>query len=196
VKKQETFSQLIDRLADLSGLDWMRQDGVCLTKDMAIYDVLEHRRNCHDVGEWHLENCARAALEELDKFDIGSANFDTLDNSQHYVFSVDWGDAEEIISDFARAEEIFSRPDETPSLCWQPTEQDCRECCGMWVGRDGYVKKYSLSGLRCFESRDDFDRFHEDDVRIEPMPEQCIPKDDPEKESYHLKYPLLAGILK
>jgi hypothetical protein len=73
---------------------------------------------------------------------------------------------------------------------WQPTEQDYRECCGMWVPKPGDV---------CFENRlmvtpgylvlhhdskDHFNRKMGDWTKLEPIPEQCIPKPPVEKERY------------
>jgi hypothetical protein len=172
MKKQETFDQLIDRLADFSGLGWMRQDGVCLTKVMAIYDVREHLKLCQKGYEAHYAGCARAALEELDKFDSGESPTANQACNQQYGADVIWSDTERQL--------------------WQPTEQDYRECCGVWVIGGVRTRNCAPEDLLYFESRYNFDRFHEENVRIEPMPEQCIPKSE-SKEKYNVPFPLMRG---
>jgi hypothetical protein len=80
---------------------------------------------------------------------------------------------------------------------WQPTEQDYLECCGVWVlkGNANIIKVTTLS-MTAFHSRSEFDEiFDEIWEKIEPMPKQCIPKEEPPKESYRIKYPLLAGVI-
>jgi hypothetical protein len=92
-------------------------------------------------------------------------------------------------------DEVRDFEDEVTSQHWKPTEQDYRECCGMWATRDGFDRKYYPNDLHGFDDRADFDRFHRNWVRIEPVPEQCIPKQDPKRESYQIRFPLLAGAM-
>lgn len=174
MKKQETFFQLIDRLADFNGLDWMRQDGTCSNKEMAIADVREHLGRCQNGGEWYLAGCARAALEELDKFVV-----------PYYSCDVDWGEAKSIT--------VLYQGTETNVQEWQPTEKDYLECCGVWsVCHGAAIWKYNTEDLRYFPDMEAFDKLHKDDVRIEPMPEQCIPK-LVKKERYNVPFPLLRS---
>jgi len=215
---RETFEQLINRLSRYEGLYWMNSE-TCPDKETATKAVRDYIRTSEScIPDFWRSNSANCALKEILDFDCGVTPVDEAEDfhgvpegvwygqkapgvdiqcrcSVDYLFDVDWGDAKEITSDFARAKEIFSRPDETPSLRWQPTEQDYRECCGVWVGCDGIPWKCIPDDLRNLQSRDHFDRIYEDGVRIEPMPEQCVPKAEPKKESYQIKYPLLTGIL-
>jgi hypothetical protein len=92
-------------------------------------------------------------------------------------------------------DEILDFEIETQDQHWRPTEQDYRECCGMWATRDGFDRKYYPNDLHGFDDRSDFDRFHRNWVRIEPVPEQCIPKQEPKRESYQIRFPLLAGAM-
>ncbi|MEJ2023457.1 MAG: hypothetical protein P8Y00_00265 [Deltaproteobacteria bacterium] len=191
---RETFEQLINRLSRYEGLYWMNSE-TCPDKETSIKAVRDYIRTFEiRIPDFWRSNSANCALKEILDFGCGVPTISSA-NSQYYSYSVDWGDTEEILSDFAKSEEIFSQPDETPRPCWQSTEQDYRECCGVWVTQNGHTQKYGPVSLRLFESSESFDRFHEDDVRIEPMPEQCVPKAEPEKESYQIKFPLLAGIL-
>jgi len=187
----ETFEQLINRLSGLRGLEWMGPSGSCGTKEMAIDAI----RGYLEDGAYnrYTSNNAKYALYELDKFDNGSAPAtDTID-SQYWGYEIDWGDAK----DKAKIK-VFNHSgftDEMQDKSWQPTEQDYRECCGVWVTPSGFTHECDPDYLLNFDDRDDFDLFHDGEVRIEPMPEQCIPKAEPKKESYQIKFPLLAGIL-
>jgi len=172
VKKQETFTQLIDRLADFSGLGWMRCDVESWNEETAAEAIREHLYRCQKGYAAHYAGCARAALEELDKFDSGDATTESQACNQQYGADVIWSDTERQL--------------------WNPTEQDYRECCGFWVAIHGGVCKCATDDLSDFKSRDHFDRIYKYSVRIEPIPEQCIPKSE-SKEKYNVPFPLMRG---
>jgi len=84
---------------------------------------------------------------------------------------------------------------------WEPTEQDYRECCGKYVHRTDHMGRVTTilpdSLSYYWKSRDDFDSLYSSYEwnKIEGIPEQCIPKREEPRESYHVRYPLLlAGI--
>lgn len=81
---------------------------------------------------------------------------------------------------------------------WQPTEQDYLECCGVWIHEKWpddrhHTTPERLSGY--YPSRKEFDRLHtiNEWKKIEPIPEQCIPKPEPVVEYYNCPFPMLAG---
>jgi hypothetical protein len=67
---------------------------------------------------------------------------------------------------------------------WQPTEQDYREYCGVWSLKSEDDKKRYVQDLfhvtpkilDTYFSRDHFIKGNSERTRIEPIPEQCIPK--------------------
>jgi hypothetical protein len=198
VKKQETFSQLIDRLADFSGLGWLRCDVESWTKETATEAIREHLKLCQKGYEAHYAGCARAALEELDKFDSGDATIASTSNS--------WTDDFNCFPDVAQQNDPKEYMQKQfgswhYSRKWKPTEQDYRDCCGIWVDPVGiktrvvpsseYGQGKSLLDFECIE---EFNSFAEDKglARLEPMPEQCIPK-RVQKERYNVPFPLLRG---
>lgn len=79
---------------------------------------------------------------------------------------------------------IWQSIDLTPAQKWEPTEQDYRECCGVWVGPVGQITKVSpmnsdtLIGivvyLEVFTSRAQFEENYSQFTRLEQIPEQCI----------------------
>lgn len=81
---------------------------------------------------------------------------------------------------------------------WEPTEDDYRECCGVW-DEDTYRSCVDPNILKCFDSRCDFDDVHEHMTRLEPIPEQCIPVtvEIKKKEHYadNTAFPLMAATL-
>ena len=77
-----------------------------------------------------------------------------------------------------------------------PTEQDVREYCGVYTTNVG-IKKIDAHSLSVYRDRDDFGRWFgkmNGAKRIEPIPEQCIPKPKQPVERYHISFPLLAGV--
>jgi hypothetical protein len=77
---------------------------------------------------------------------------------------------------------------------WEPTEDQCRECCGLWKDRNR-VTKVTLEFLNQYDSCEKFKEWAQHAEKIEGIPEQCIPKADPAKEHYAIRYPLLMGIM-
>lgn len=150
MKKQETFSQFIERLSRFK---------ICQT----------------DSGKID-------ASYDTDMSPLDHAG-DFL--RSHFYCEIDWGDDKSIT-------EVPYQGSETKDKYWQPTDNDYRECCGVWVTQNGHTQKYGPASLRLFGSREAFDKLHKDDVRIEPMPEQCIPN-AVKKERYNVPFPLLRG---
>ena len=180
----ETFADLIKRLSSLRGLEWVWPNGACETEETAIAAIRKYLED-GAYNRYTLSN-ARYALEELDKF--GRQRW--LD----HAYDVDWGDVKRLEKpvESIPLNYTYDFLSGVRDQGWHPTEQDYRECCGMWSVFDAAVAKYDLDDLRNFDSREAFDFY----VRgWEPMPEQCIPKAEPKKGSYRVKFPLLAGIL-
>ncbi len=77
---------------------------------------------------------------------------------------------------------------------WEPTLEEIREYCGVWVDAFGEAFKVTVNILKVYDSKEEFVKLVPglDCQKIEDMPEQCLPK--PEKERYHVKWPLLAGV--
>ena len=88
-----------------------------------------------------------------------------------------------------------------------PSEQDIRELCGLWkLGIDGSMRRvvpyeeqteeFTYIPLTRYLSREDFTEVFLSDrisaVRIEPIPEQCIPK-AVRKEKYNVPFQLMRG---
>ena len=73
---------------------------------------------------------------------------------------------------------------------WKPTEQDYRECCGVWVPREGdvcYENRLIITPEHLVDDCENIEHFHsrmKDWTKIEPIPEQCIPKPEVERERY------------
>ena len=187
----ETFADLINRLSSLRGLEWMWLNGACKTKGTAIAAVRKYLED-GAYNRYTLNN-ARYALGELNKFGSTEALAPAPANILHYDCETDWGDVK--LLENIPLNHTYDFFDGMRGRSWQPTEKDYLECCGVWVDWDETVAKYGPDDLLDFDDRADFDRFHRNWVRIEPMPEQCVPKAEPKKESYRFKYPLLAGIL-
>lgn len=79
---------------------------------------------------------------------------------------------------------------------WIPTEEEIRQYCGLWYkGRQGHCLHVTISALAAFVSAESFEDYVKAQgfVRVEPIPEQCIPKMEPEKPKYEILFPLLAG---
>jgi hypothetical protein len=102
---------------------------------------------------------------------------------------------------------------------WKPTKEDYADCCGKWIRPlDNSLWRVvpcetDVENPRCdiplgrFHNKKDFDYvvFSVNDMRrIEGIPEQCIPvgdifespKSEPTRESYDIRYPLLAEAFK
>ena len=88
-----------------------------------------------------------------------------------------------------------------------PSEQDIRELCGLWkFAIDGSVRRvvpYEKTAegprditLTMYPNREYFESVFLGEpmsaVRLEPMPEQCIPK-VVRKERYNVPFPLMRG---
>jgi hypothetical protein len=172
VKTNETFDQLINRLSGMKGLGWMEYSGTCANKEMAVSAVNRYI----ELGSYYgyISNNAWYALDELDKFDVDETTISV------------------------------SHPNETKNKEWKPTEQEIRDCCGIWVDPVG-IKTRVIPFFGCgqgkslldFECADEFHSFMDDKglARLEPIPEQCIPKPETPKESYQIRFPLLAGVM-
>lgn len=79
---------------------------------------------------------------------------------------------------------------------WEPTEGQCRECCGLWKERGKvHLTKVTLAFLNQYDSYEKFKGWAQHAEKIEGIPEQCVPKAEPEKEHYAIRYPLLMGIM-
>lgn len=78
---------------------------------------------------------------------------------------------------------------------WEPTEQDYRECCGIWL--TAKLDHYSVTPdtLLRYPTRRAFDVAYKAAVKVEPIPEQEIPKPTVPKESYNIAYPTLHEFL-
>jgi len=80
---------------------------------------------------------------------------------------------------------------------WKPTEKDYRECCGKYIHRTDHMGRVTTilpdSLSYYWKSRDDFDSLYSSYEwnKIEGIPEQCIPKREEPRESYHVRYPLI-----
>ena len=168
-------------------------NGACETKETAIVAVRKY------LEDWaynrYTSNNARYALEELDKFGSEAFVTDTTDN-RYWGYEIDWGDAKVL--------NHGGFTGDTKDQGWKPTEQEIRDCCGIWVDPVGIKTRVipffewgQGKRLLDFECADEFHSFMDDKglARLEPIPEQCIPKAEPKKESYQVKFPLLAGIL-
>jgi len=81
---------------------------------------------------------------------------------------------------------MHSEPWQTPKQ-WQPTEHDYRECCGVWRDCDetDCLSTVTPDVLEDnYDSRADFDDEYHCYVKIEPIPEQCIPRKESPRERY------------
>lgn len=200
----ETFADLIKRLSRYEGLDWMDRE-ICPDKETAVNAVQSYIRAFENsIPDFWLKNSADFALGESLNFGSGAQVTDTADSRRHWAenfscrrwlddaYCVDWGDTESIT-------EVLYQGGSTKDQNWHPTEQDYRECCGAWRDDDAptVILRVPPEYLATFGSRSDFDSYYKLDgfTKIEPIPEQCIPKAEPEKESYQVKFPLLAGII-
>ena len=75
---------------------------------------------------------------------------------------------------------------------WQPTEDEIRECCGVWVPKHGdvcYLNRKVITQeflLEHYTSKEQFDKAYtlQGWTKLEPIPEQCIPKPELERERY------------
>lgn len=101
-------------------------------------------------------------------------------------------------------DEVRDFEGEATSQHWKPTEQEIRDCCGIWVDPVGIKTRVipffewgQGKSLLDFECADEFHSFMDDKglARLEPIPEQCIPKPETPKESYQIRFPLLAGAM-
>jgi hypothetical protein len=91
---------------------------------------------------------------------------------------------------------LFGKDDFPCRPGWDPTEDQYRECCGRWKesGRS-YLTKVTPDVLCKYDSYDKFKEWAQHAEKIEGIPEQCVPKAEPAKEYYAIRYPLLMGIM-
>lgn len=83
-------------------------------------------------------------------------------------------------------------------LPWQPTEQDYLECCGVFADVTGrHCKHVGPDDLTVYWAQEC--RTSSVWKKIEPIPEQCIPREEPPKERYvnleTTAFPTLAEFL-
>lgn len=74
---------------------------------------------------------------------------------------------------------------------WEPTPEEIRECCGVWVAGDGNTPWTNIKHINpdmvngdFYNDIHDFRACFNGWDKLEPIPEQCIPKPEPERERY------------
>lgn len=91
---------------------------------------------------------------------------------------------------------IYRIEDFVDMLKWEPSEQDYRECCGIWIDHKFKSERITPDELaKNFINRKDFNiRWRIGRCKVESIPEQCVPKYEIVKERYNIPYPMLAGV--
>lgn len=67
---------------------------------------------------------------------------------------------------------------------WEPTPEEIRECCGVWLHKNSYTVEIRPNNLSVYNSIEHFFSTTNLLSKLEPIPEQCIPKPEPERERY------------
>lgn len=67
---------------------------------------------------------------------------------------------------------------------WEPTPDEIRECCGVWLHKNSYTVEIGPNNLSVYNSIEHFFSTTNLLSKLEPIPEQCIPKPEPERERY------------
>lgn len=99
-------------------------------------------------------------------------------------------DAPDVVRDYFLTGDIVHQESDNQeestrrSVKWQPTSDEIRECCGVWIAGDETTPWTTIRHVTPDMVNYSFYEYMDGFRKIEPIPEQCIPKPEVERERY------------